>query len=922
MTTQTLTLEGALQQAVSHHQAGRLQDAERYYRAILQAQPNQPDANHNYGALLLQSKQIPASLLHFKAAVDVMPQQAQFWLSYIDALIGAGHKDKAKEMLKQCRARGFTGDWVDALAQRLDDRSLAPPSGEPSQYVMNSLVVLVDTGRHAEAERIAREMTQKFPKHGFGWKTLGALLQLQHLNNQAVDAMQMAQTLAPDDVEVHCNLGAALQEMGRLDEAVASYRVALKLNPDYAAAHGNLGVTLQDMGKHDEAEVSYRRALELQPNSPKVLNNLGANLRSMGRLEEAIASYRQALVLKPDYAEAYINLSVAQRVSGQLKDAEYSIRQALNIRPGYIEASFSLGHILWRQGHTVEAESVYRAALKENPDHADGHSKLGGILQEMGRLEEALASYRRALEINPDLPIPMNNLATILQDMDRIDEAQAYYIRAIEIEPNFALAHNNLGAIYERSGHTDLAKVSYKKAQELGWVGAHIKSALILPSIMGPCDEVLVSRAAFERNLDLLIEDAIPFNEPLRSGGSTNFYLAYHGLNDRDLQVKVAKYYAQACPSLLYTSPHCRKKKLVLGKKIRIGFISRYLSQHSVSLSFSKILEVVASREQFEVALISSHAIDENIYAGASATRTRLPHNLELAREAVAALELDVLVYLDIGMEPQSYFMAFARLAPVQCVLGGHPVTTGIANMDYYLSSELMESDNAQEHYSEKLIRFPSPVYYFARPNLPERLKTREELGLPNAGHIYMCPMRLQKMHPDFDVAMAELLQLDPAGTIVLFDDMYLPLGKQFLLERFEKTIPQALRERIIFLPWVKDPADFISTIAAADVVLDPYHFGIGTTAIMTFVTGTPLVTKPAEFMRGRVGAAMCKMLDMEECIAADTQEYVRKAYEIASNRQVRERVSAKIMQNSSIFFDNLQPIEHLVDFLSLVRQE
>ena len=317
------------------------------------------------------------------------------------------------------------------------------------------------------------------------------------------------------------------------------------------------------------------------------------------------------------------------------------------------------------------------------------------------------------------------------------------------------------------------------------------------------------------------------------------------------------------------------------------------------------------------MALISSHAIDETIYAGASGTRTRLPHNLPLAREAVAALELDVLIYLDIGMEPLSYFMAFARLAPVQCVLGGHPVTTGIANVDYFLSSELVEPPNAQEHYSEKLIRFPSPVFYFARPILPERLKTREELGLPKSGHIYMCPMRLQKMHPDFDVAMGELLQLDPDGTIILFDDMHLPLGKQFLLERFEKTIPQALRERIIFLPWVTVPADFISMIAAADVVLDPYHFGIGTTAVMTFVTGTPLVTKPGEFMRGQVGAAWCKMLGIEECIAADTQAYVRKAYELASDRQVRERVSAKIMQNSTVFYDNLQPIEYLVDFLS-----
>jgi predicted O-linked N-acetylglucosamine transferase (SPINDLY family) len=505
--------------------------------------------------------------------------------------------------------------------------------------------------------------------------------------------------------------------------------------------------------------------------------------------------------------------------------------------------------------------------------------------------------------------------------MHRHADAQTSYQLALEIAPNFALAHHNLGVLCEKFGDLKEAMSSYRKAQQLGWVGSRVKAALMLPAIMGPHKEMFQTRAEFERNLDQLIADRVTLDDPLNNGGTPSFYLAYHGLNDRGLQMKVAQYYAQACPSLLYVSLHCTQPRVAAASKIRIGFFSRYLSKHSVSLSFSKILEVVSLREQFEVALISSHPIDEEIYAGSSGTRTRLPHNLVRAREMVAALALDILVYLDIGMEPLSYFMAFARLAPVQCVLGGHPVTTGIANVDYFLSSDLVEPANAQEHYSEKLVRFPSPVFYFSRPSVPNPLKTREELKLPRDGHIYMCPMRLQKMHPDFDAAISRLLQIDDMGKVVLFEDLHLPLGKKLLQERFEQTIPAALRERIVFLPWVTDPADFISMIAAADVVLDPYHFGIGTTAIMTFVTGTPLVTKTGEFMRGQVGTAWCKMLDVTECITTDTQAYTQKAFEIASTPLVRARISTKIISNSAVFYDNLQPIEYLVDFFSTITK-
>ena len=740
-TINAFTVAQALQQAIILHQAGRFQDAESLYRTILRSDPNHPDANHNLGVLAVQLNQPAVGLPFLKAALEVNSGLAQYWLSYIDALIKAGQQDLARLTLREGRQKGLSGDAVVALEGRL---------AEPTPEEICRLGTLFNQGFFCEAESTARGMIERFPQHGFGWKVLGAALMSQGLSSEALKPMQKAVELLPMDAEAHNNLGNTFKELDRPLDSEASCRRALEINPDYTEAHFNLGNALKNMNKFDEAEASFRRALQF------------------------------------------------------------------------------------------------------GPDYAPAHIYLGNILRDMGRLEEAGACYRRA--------------------------------------------------------------------HQLGSSGARVKELFMLPAIMGTKQEILASRVEFEQNLDKLIADKVTLDDPLFDVGETNFYLAFHGINDRDVQVKVAKFYEQACPSLLYVAPHCIKPKPDSRNIIRIGFFSKFLYNHSVSLSFSKIIESLSLKDQFEVYLISDHAVDEKFYSEFAGKCVQLPFNLVRAREMLAELELDILVYLDIGMEPFSYFLAFSRLARTQCVLYGHPVTTGITNMDYFLSSDQMEPNDADEHYSEKLVRFPRLIFYFTRPIVPATLKTRQELNLPDGRHIYMCPMQLQKIHPDFDEVLARILQLDGNGVVVLFEDLIRPFWKKALVKRFEITIPAEVQERIIFLPWLRNPNDFVSAIASADVILDSFHFGIGSTTAMTCITGTPLITKPGEFLRGRQGSGFCRMLDVTECIADDTEGYARKAVEIASDSLLQERIRAKILRNNSVIYENLQPVDDLIKFINSLQ--
>lgn len=350
--SRTLTIGQALQLAITHHQAGQLQEAERLYRSIIQAQPNHPDANHNLGVLAVQVLQPASGLPHFKAALEAKQDQEQYWLSYIDALIQVGQTKEARQILEQGRQRGLRGYAVETLEHRLiseppaDQRSRGGKKsaksknrkyhGEqtcqprsPTAQDMNALVALFNQGFYEEAELLARKITARFPQFGFGWKALGSVLQLQGRFIESLEPKQKAAALLPSDPETHNNLGNTLQELGRLDEAEECYRRALEIKPDFAEALNNLGNTLQMLGRLDEAEGCYRQALGVAPHLAEAQSNLGNTLRRLGRLDEAEAFCRRALSIKPNFTDAYAHLGEILQELNRPEEALESYRRSL-----------------------------------------------------------------------------------------------------------------------------------------------------------------------------------------------------------------------------------------------------------------------------------------------------------------------------------------------------------------------------------------------------------------------------------------------------------------------------------------------------------------------------------------------------------------------------------------------------------------
>ena len=207
-----MTIEEALRRGIEAHQAGEIQEADRFYTAILQSDPKHPDANHNLGLIAVSVNKVEEALPLFKAALEVNQTVEQFWLSYIDALTRAGQLVLAGEVLSDARGLGFSGGQFDALSQQL--RS-ADAGGLPDQLAVNRLVECYGSGRFDEAERLALSMTESFPGYQLGWKVLGAVYGQSGRHSEALEASQRAVSLVPGDADAHNNLGGTLKDMER-----------------------------------------------------------------------------------------------------------------------------------------------------------------------------------------------------------------------------------------------------------------------------------------------------------------------------------------------------------------------------------------------------------------------------------------------------------------------------------------------------------------------------------------------------------------------------------------------------------------------------------------------------------------------------------------------------------------------------------
>lgn len=803
---------------------------------------------------------------------------------------------------------------------------------------IEALIKLQSAGHVNAAAQGYRNLIAKEPENVLAYENLAVICLMAGRFDEALPLLQSAHKLNPENPATLLRLGAVCRHAGDNSANIGFLQKAVAIAPEYAEAHLNLGVACAELGDLDGAIRSYQRAIEVKPDFTEAHYNLGNVYNAQGKTADAISCYHQALALRPQYAEAWLNLGNSYRSNNDEAYACY--QKAIAANPNYADAYLNLGKICADRGEFETAVSLARKVLELQPDYAEGYNNLGVSLRELSKGSEALECFRKALEINSRYVEAHMNLGLMLKDMGHLREASECQKKAIELMPDNPSAFKNLGAAYLALGDTDGAVSILNRYLDLACsklgassrvrdLGRLLLELHRLPVVYKNSGEVISAREHYTdcltRARDLvkgfLTELAPEELEIIREllFNISNFYLGYQQLNDKALQVA----YSSLATELLRPDI---KQHLIMerrprtGGKIRLGFASSFLRYNNGSYWAYGWLSNLP-RDDYEFYLYSLNGVTDDTTARFAELGTYrwLPFShLTYLRsvESIKADNLDILLLPDVGMSAQSRIISLMRLAPVQCVAFAHPITTGSPTIDYYLSSDLMETANADEHYSEKLVRLPNTGFHFEFPPVPAQQLTRADFDIGPERIIYGSVQSLFKYLPAHDYIYAAIARRVP-NAIFLF----VANESDYVTSIFEERIKKSFEREgldsehyVRVLPRMSLPR-FLQMLAVLDVNIDSFGWNGGTTTLRSLAVDCPVVTYPGEFMRSRHSYSILRVIDANELIAGSPDEYIELAARIGQDRQFRATVVEKIKTNKSRLFNDMECVRYLDKF-------
>ncbi|MEM7343785.1 MAG: tetratricopeptide repeat protein [Chloroflexota bacterium] len=637
-------------------------------------------------------------------------------------------------------------------------------------------------------------------------------------------------------------------------------------------------------GQLKRAEQLYQQLLALTPHHAEAHHLLGLIYSQQARYPLAIDSLKQAVALVPTNATFYNNLGEAQRRAGQLFDAEQSYQTALQLAPQMAPAHYNLANVLKQQGTLDRAIDHYQQALALQPDYVKAHYNLSNVYLEQRRFTEAIQQYKRTLHYQPDFAPAHRNLGLLLDSQGDIETALPYLKRAIALDPTDPLfpfhVETRCPAIFESNAAID--------AYRLG------------------LDQTLDRYLADPLHLDIA-----RFPQP---SGQPSLMLTSHGRDDCALKQK----YAQVFEHCFNPTPRAFNQG-----KPRVGFV--VLKQENLFLQgMGGILERMPSTH-FDLTLIcNSQRIAQKYQReikNPGLNYLIIPGFFDQAVQLIDEAQFDLLYYWEVETDPINYFLPFCGLAPIQCTGWGWPVTTGIPQMDYYISSNLLEnSDNPQKGYCEELVLFESlPAYFYRPPALTQR-PDRTEFGFSMEQNLYLCNQQPRKFHPDFDQDLANILRGDPQGVLLISGSTFPTMVEQ-LFKRWRQVMPDVV-EQIQLIPWFPKKIDYYRFLATVDVNLDTLYFGGLNTIYDTLGMGTPVITRPTLPIRGRYCYGSYQKMGFFDCVAETSAQFVDIALALGTDRAYRAEVSRQIEMTSPPLFEDQMAVNELTNFFERVLAE
>lgn len=763
-----------------------------------------------------------------------------------------------------------------------------------------------------------------------------------HQKGRLEDAIKLyRETLLIHSKNIDANrlLSLALHESGQLEKAIAQAKHCIALQPKNIALHLNMANFLFDAQDYNSVLDTLQQVLKLDRRNADAHLLTGDTYQALKNYPMAIESYNRALKLDRGIPEVYNNLANALMAENEHQYFEQAVnhyKKAILIRDNYTDARINLGNAYLKRQLPQQALEYYQYVVTHFPTCYQAYTSMAKACLQLKDNSQARLLYERALEIIPkdsteDRAKIFLNIGNIHHDNKAYPEAIECYDHSLQLKPLHLPTLRNLASALNEAGLAELARQTYHTIAAKGdaLFVDYFQASMCFPVIYDSLHLIEEWRARYSAELDLLLEQATKKAQPPGASlipNTNHFYLAYQGKQDRILNEKLSiLYQAIFAPHL---TPVTQTSSKSPSEKISIGFISKFLDrEHTIKKLTQGIIQSL-TRDKFQITVFSVSAstqtalkVQELCTHDSDQYYSLSYHQGQKAVNTIQNCKLDILFYTDIGMEPFTYWLAHHRLATTQCVTWGHPVTTGIPTIDYFISSKLIEPENPQENYSETLVQLNQlPALYKKPQQRSTGIYNRSAFQLPEQANIYLCPQSLYKIHPDFDMILQGILSSDQNG-IIVFICHTSPEVNQQLLNRLEKNLTPENFKRIAMLPHLSQE-QFQQLLCCATVMLDPLHFGGGNTNYEAFAVGLPVITQPGSLMRGRIALGCYKQMEIADCIATSPEEYIRLAVNVGSNPELREQIHQTILQQQHLLFDNQRVIQELEAFFSITVQQ
>jgi protein O-GlcNAc transferase len=727
----------------------------------------------------------------------------------------------------------------------------------------------------------------------------------------------------------------------------------------------------------ESAEEKYQEILTLDKYNASAYHNLGMIYYQKELYSEAIKYVKKSLEISHGEGLYYYSLGLICQKSGDIPQAILAYQQAININPKSIDSYNNLGNMLVTVNELELATNVYQQAIIANPHHFGSYLNLGNILVQQNKINSAIEIYQKAMELNPDMADTYYNLGMAFAANNNPEESALYLGKYAYIQNDYeqvifhheklldkkqdsnfyiylAKSYKNLNnivktiEIYEKGIEQhplslDLYLLLSYELQELDRtseaialieklcnlypndLALRLEKPRILPVIYENEEEITLYRERFETELEKLVNNITleTENQKIKAligiSFRTNFYLGYQGKND----LKINKTYGNLVYKVMSANyPNWGENKplppLTKEGKIKVGYVSSALRSviGSLFLGWFKY----HNQEQFE---IYTYYIDNRTdpittqFMLSSDHFYHIPKNLPKVSQQIIDDQLHILVFIDLGLEAKMTQIAGLKLAPIQCQTWGHPITSGLPTMDYFLTGDLMESENGQEHYTEKLIRLPNIGICFPKPELPELTKKRSDFGIKSDTIVYLCCQSLYKYLPQYDYIFAAIANQVPNCQFIFLKSHISDSITDKYRQRLTKSFAQLgleMSDYCLFLPRIQN-SDYLMINLLSDVFLDSLAWSGGHTTLEAIACQLPVVTCPGEFMRGRHSYGILKMLDVTETIAENEQEYINIAVKLGLDEQWRNTIREKIINNHVNLYDDHSSVIALEQF-------